>query len=210
MLKLIKHSSQISTIKITTSAVMLALLVLFGFVSHTLDLVIFPTVSFLKVEFVIFLCPFLVEAVGIVWSSVLVVIANVVRLSYSFDPVGMLALVIVYLVYIWSYFIIKFYLLKWKNKRTTDLNNPSGQNYLVNLIAISSAMIITTLVITACNYAFIYRLYLVYFGLPNSSFAFYVTVIGFVVAFNFINIGLNNVVFMSLNPLLRVLPVSKW
>ena len=210
MLKLIKHSSQISTIKITTSAVMLALLVLFGFVSHTLDLVIFPTVSFLKVEFVIFLCPFLVEAVGIVWSSVLVVIANVVRLSYSFDPVGMLALVIVYLVYIWSYFIIKFYLLKWKSNRTTDLNNPSGQNYLVNLIAISSAMVITTLVITACNYAFIYRLYLVYFGLPNSSFAFYVTVIGFVVAFNFINIGLNNVVFMSLNPLLRVLPVSKW
>ncbi len=210
MLKLIKQSSQISTIKITTSAVMLALLVLFGFVSHTLDLVIFPTVSFLKVEFVIFLCPFLVEAVGIVWSSVLVVIANVVRLSYSFDPVGMLALVIVYLVYIWSYFIIKFYLLKWKKNRTTDLNNFSGQNYLVNLIAISSAMVITTLVITACNYAFIYRLYLVYFGLPNSSFAFYVTVIGFVVAFNFINIGLNNVVFMSLNPLLRVLPVSKW
>ena len=210
MLKLIKQSSQISTIKITTSAVMLALLVLFGFVSHTLDLVIFPTVSFLKVEFVIFLCPFLVEAVGIVWSSVLVVIANVVRLSYSFDPVGMLALVIVYLVYIWSYFIIKFYLLKWKSNRTTDPNNPSGQNYLVNLIAISSAMVITTLVITACNYAFIYRLYLVYFGLPNSSFAFYVTVIGFVVAFNFINIGLNNVVFMSLNPLLRVLPVSKW
>lgn len=187
---------EVNTRIIVFTAVMLALFILFSFISHYIGtfLVIFPTVGFLKLEFVSFLLIVSAMVVGLSWTTLIIVVGLAVRLGFDFDPVGLFSLLIAYCVYVWFFCLIYFYTMKavhlivggrsalpkWKWNAITGS---------VHLAALIMATLITAVLLTLFNLWFIFRIYGLY--LKINVAAFY-KLWPFVFAFNIVKYGVNS------------------
>lgn len=211
MLPLIKLHSKITIKKVTIMGLLLALFLIFSFISQILKISIFPVAGFLKLEFVAFILLISVESVGIVWATLLCVIGPLIRLSFDPDLVGIFALIIAYCTFVWIYFFAKYPLInyalrkKLTNKTPAKVTQVTRNDQLKSTIPASIiAMIGVSLVLVACNYAFILRLYILFLKLPGSAFqSIYVPLIGIILAFNIITYSINVAIFLAIAPSLQ-------
>ena len=225
----IKNNNILNVKKITISSLFLSLMIILSFTSNLAKVAIFPGAAFLHLEWADFMIFIIYHVVGFLFGLIIITLNISIRFIYdSADAIGVFALFLLYiflfLSYIGSYKFFTYIFKKFKNEKKDkkiirfnqshklgslkiDQSNTSKkQLFLLSLISAIVAILITTFLISLCNYLFIFRLYLLYLGLSVNSIKNYnSTIIPFIVPFNLIKLSINTCIFLSIQPTLHIL-----
>ncbi|WP_368486096.1 ECF transporter S component [Spiroplasma sp. DGKH1] len=196
---LLKNSFRLETKRIAAMAIIVALYVLFSWISKVANLSIFSVAPFLKIEFTDFICLLAVRIIGIVYSSLLVISVSWLRMAYLGDgPIDVFALMLADLIFIWIFLVGDFYFRQIINKFVKG-KNEKGYDYLMTSIAIIFSIICTTFLMTFFNWLFIYDMYAKFMNYQPSDIAWFKSIlVSIVIPFNLIKFSINGVIFMAI------------
>ncbi|WP_342252533.1 hypothetical protein [Spiroplasma endosymbiont of Amphibalanus improvisus] len=188
----INNKPIITTKKLLYVAMLFSLFLLFSFLSKELQLVIFPSVSFLKLEFVSFLYLISYKIVGL-WTYFIIVLNCFLRIIYTYDDIiSIFSLLLAGLSFLSIYIISEKIILKIKIKKS---------KILAAVLATIVSGILSSFIMCLSNYYFLLDWYSWYFNVDFSSFK--ILVIPIFLPFNLISFGLNGFMYLSCYPVLK-------
>ena len=201
-------------LQIAYMALFLALFTILSFTSAYFQVLIFPAASYLKLEWVVFLIPIAYRILKLYPTLAVLLITLALRFAYDRSAlpaygVGILALLITYVVILLTYALCDctwqwFYL---RHHDSATLTVPSRPNWLAQGFIIVIIIIMTTGVITLCNYLFLFRLYALAFHISSID-AYIKDIVPFLIPFNLIQFTANFFLFWLMFPSLLLVEQS--
>lgn len=201
-------------LQITYMSLFLALFTILSFTSAYFQVLIFPAVSFLKLEWVVFLIPVAYRIMKLYPTIIVLLLTLALRFAYDRSALpaygtGILALLITYLVILFTYAACDSTWNWWylRNYETKDFTIPPRLNWIMQGAFMIIIIILTTAVIALCNYLFIFHLYALAFKLTSID-TYIKDIVPFLIPFNLIQFGANFLLFWALFPSLTLVEKS--